>query len=275
MKHLSALALILGLGWPAYTLPAQAAEAQPAAMNLPRQLRDNGFPAQTASWTVISTRTEKNGRQTTSTGKFWISGDQYRMEGKDPQQDKTLVFIDNGRERYLYTPEEKKAIRWGPALDSLYAGLLNSDMVAESVRQVRHAKKLGSGTVDGKACDILAYPSTVKFMNTEVTSRVKTWVWKDKQFPLKSIVKTPPYTLQIALISTPVPASETTQVVKELVLDQPIPDSLFTLPPGTQVENPEDPSSLPRTGEKPGGVLEETGPDATPEENSGEVRRGF
>jgi hypothetical protein len=155
-----------------------------------------------------------------------------------------MAFLDDGQDVYMLNLDEKKAYKWGASVEKMFGNVLNSDMVAESARQRKAAKKLGSESVEGKPCDIYAYKSTTTFMDNAVTSDVKEWVWAKENFPLKSKVNTPQHTMKIVFMTTEVPASETVSVVKDLVLDKPVDDMLFTLPAGFKVETMEMPPAM-------------------------------
>lgn len=213
-----------------------AGYAGKSSKSIPEVLRQHGFKHQTASWTTVSTSKDSKGKVTKTTGKMWLKGNKYRLETKDKKQNKTTVFIDDGKERIVYMPEDKKAIKWSKEMESMYGGLMNSDVVAESARQRANAKKAGTGKVDGKKCTIYTYKSTLTYMNSKVTSDVKEWVWKKESIPLKSIVKTPKHKMQMGFMAVDVPASESTTEIKDIVLDKKIKDSLFTVPTGTKIE---------------------------------------
>jgi hypothetical protein len=140
--------------------------------------------------------------------------------------------------------DEKKAYKWGPSVEKMFGSVINGDMVAESARQRKSAKKLGSETVEGKPCDIYAYQSTVTFMDNAVTSNVKEWIWAKESFPIKNQTNTPKHTMKIVFMTTEVPASQSESVVKDLVLDKPVDESLFTLPAGIKVETMEMPAAM-------------------------------
>lgn len=218
--------------------------AAPAKKHIAQLMREHGFKHKTASWTTQTTQKDETGKTTNSEGKMWIDGDKYRMESKNQQDGKLMVMIDDGQEMYMYTPAERKAFKWGRAMESMYSGMLSGDLVAESARQRKTAKKIGSETVDGKPCDIYAYPQTVTFMQNQVTSDVKEWFWAAEKFPLKTVVKTPKYQMKMMFITTEMPASETTSVIKDLKFDQTFDASLFALPAGTKVETMEMPATV-------------------------------
>jgi hypothetical protein len=233
------LGVCLGLG-----AVAQAAKSakEPAAMKrIPKMMRENGFKHNTAAWTTVMTQTDENGKTSSTDAKMWISGDKYRMESKDKQNNKTMVFLDDGKDVYMINMDEKKAYKWGPSAESMFGQVMSSDMVAESARQRKTAKKLGKETVEGKPCDIYAYKSTVTFMNNSVSSDVKEWCWTKENFPIKNQIKTPKHQMKIVFMTTEVPATETVSVVKDLVLDKPVEDALFTVPAGVKVETLEVP----------------------------------
>jgi outer membrane lipoprotein-sorting protein len=241
IRSLTAVLLAAGLGI-ASLAPVARAEAK-KTRRIPQLMRENGFKHQTASWTTVTTQTDDQGKANVTEAKMWLSGDKYRMESKD-QKGKTMVFLDDGADVYLVNLDEKKAYKWGASVEKMFGNVLNSDMVAESARQRKAAKKQGSETVEGKPCDIYAYKSTATFMDNAVTSDVKEWVWAKEGFPLKSKVNTPKHTMKIVFMTTEVPAAETLSVVKDLALDKPVDGALFTLPAGVKVETMEMPASM-------------------------------
>jgi hypothetical protein len=205
-------------------------------------LQENGFKHKTAAWTSVSTATDENNKTTTSEGKVWLSGNKYRMEAKD-QKGKLNVFIQDGTDTFMVVPGEKKALRWGPGADKMFSGILSGDVVAESAKQRKQAKKIGSETLDGKLCAIYAYTSTVTVMENTVSSDVKEWNWTSEVFPIKSVVKTPKHKMKISFMTMDVPASETVTLIKDLVLDKPIDESLFQVPAGYKIETLDMPDS--------------------------------
>jgi outer membrane lipoprotein-sorting protein len=227
---------LLGMG----SLGAAAETAKKETKHISKLMRENGFKHATASWTVLTTQTDENNKVTKSESKMWLSGDKYRMEAQD-QKGKQMIYLDDGKEVYLCNPAEKKAFRWGPSVESMFGSIMSGDLVAESARQRKTAKKLGSETVEGKPCDIFAYRSTVTVMSNPVTSDVKEWCWSQEKFPIKSQIKTPKHTMKIVFMTTEVPASESVNLVKDLELDKSLDESLFTLPADLKVETLELP----------------------------------
>lgn len=243
IKVAAAAALAVCLSMSVVTQAAQSPKATKSAKRIPQLMREGGFKHNTASWTTVSTQTDDQGKAKTSEAKMWLSGDKYRMESKD-EKGKVMAFLDDGKDVYMLNVSEKKAYLWGPSVEKMFGNVLNSDMVAESARQRKAAKKVGSESVEGKPCDIYAYKSTVSFMDNAVTSDVKEWVWAKENFPLKSKVNTPKHAMKIVFMTTEVPASESVSVVKDLALDKPVDDALFTLPAGVKVETLEMPAGM-------------------------------
>jgi outer membrane lipoprotein-sorting protein len=243
-KWLAMFVLGLTLGLVQVGQAAKAAATDKAGHHsIVQTMRDNGFKHKTASWTTAMTVKDDTGKVTNSEAKMWLSGDKYRMANKD-QNGKSMIMIDDGKETYMLNPAEKTAYKWGPGVESMYSSVLASDVVAESARQRKHAKKIGSEAVDGKPCDIYAYKSSVTFMGSTVTSDVKEWTWTSEKFPLKTVAKTPKHQMKIVFMTTDVPASESTNVIKDLVFDGPIDEGLFTLPAGTKVETMDMPQGM-------------------------------
>ncbi len=262
LKRLFALLLGLGLlsgvgqtGW----------AAKSDSKSLVQNMRESGFSFKTASWTALSTQKDSRGKVTKSEVKIQISGDQYRLETKNPENGEKMVFIDTGKVKYMYMPDDKKALKLTPRMQEMYSGILSSDLVAESARQRKKAKKVGKGKVDGKPCTIYTYKSTLKMMGGTITSDVKEWVWNKKNFPLKSMVKTPKQKMNTGFSTVELPASETETVIKDLVLDKKIPASRFKLPAGTKIEEPEE-MDMPRGSGRPKMPPLPTGEDAPPPE---------
>jgi|GEM_PF-5408829 len=215
-------------------LALAAAAKEQSRKSIVLLMRENGCNHKSASWTSESVTVDENKKTTNSSGKVWLSGDKYRMETKD-QQGKKMIMLDDGKDLYMISVDEKKAYT-GEALDSMFGGVLASDMVSESVRQRKTAKKLGSETVEGKPCSIYQYKMKVKMMGNVTESDVKEWVWTAEGFPIKSVVKTPKHKMKIAFMSMDVPASETTSLVKDLELDKAVDDAMFQVPSGYKVE---------------------------------------
>lgn len=239
----------LALALAAPGLAAKTAKSEQAPhRSIPQIMREYGFKHKTANWTSVSTQKEENGKTSTSEAKVWISGDKYRMETKDKQNGKTMIMIDDGKQMIMVNSAEKKAFVWGPDAEAMFGSILNSDLVAESARQRKTAKKVGSEVLEGKPCAIYAYKSTLTVMNNTVSSDVKEWLWTAEQFPIKTVVNTPKYQMKIMFMTQDVPASETTNVVKDLVLDKPVDESLFSVPAGIKIETLDMPEGRPGMG---------------------------
>jgi outer membrane lipoprotein-sorting protein len=247
-------------------------EAAPAKKHIVQMMREHGFKHKTASWTTQTSQKDDTGKVVNSEGKMWIDGDKYRMESKNQQDGKQMVLLDDGQEMYMYTPADRKAIKWSKSMEAMYSGMMSSDIVAESARQRKTAKKVGAEAIDGKPCDIYVYKQTVTFMQNQVTSDVKEWFWAPEKFPIKTVVNTPKYQMKMMFISTDVPASETTSVIKDLKFDAPLDAGLFALPAGTKVETMEMPPAMGGGGEEaePPAKAGKAKPAAASEEGSEE-----
>jgi hypothetical protein len=235
MKHMQKSIVVLGAAL-LLAVPQMGWTATKAKKSVVQMMKEAGFKHKTAQWTMFSTTTSKDGKTHKSESKMWISGEKYRMQAKDQKSGETMVYIDDTKVKYMYMPDDKKAVKITPKVESMYSGYLDSDMVAQSARQRKTAKKVGSGKVDGKKCGIYTYKNTVTVMGNEVKSDVKEWVWKKENLPLKSIVKTKAYKMNMGYMSMDMPESETTTLIKDVVLDKPIKDSLFKIPAGTKIE---------------------------------------
>ncbi len=209
---------------------------QAKSKSIVQHMRDSGFKHKTASWTAKSTQKDEKGKVSKTESKIWISGDKYRMESKEQQSGKKTVFIDDGKVKYIYTPGEKKAMKLGTGMESMFGQMLSSDIFAESARNRKNAKPAGKGKVDGKKCTIFTYKSEITIMSNKISNDVKEWVWIKEDFPLKSIVKTPKQKMSMGMVTTEIPASETTTVIKKLAFNKTIAGNMFKLPKGTKIE---------------------------------------
>jgi outer membrane lipoprotein-sorting protein len=270
---LSALSLLLALGTSDLAAKNAGKAAKGEHQSIPQMMRAYGFKHKTANWISVSSTKDDAGKTTTSESKMWISGDKYRMETKDQQNGKRMVMIDDGQGMIMYQPDEKKAFRWGSAAESMFGSIMNSDVVAESARQRKTAKKVGGETVEGKPCDIYTYHSKLTVMGSVVQSEVKEWLWSAEKFTIKTVVNTPKHQMKIMFMTTDVPASETTTVIKDLVLDKPVDDSLFTVPADVKIEEMQAPPTMggQGRGESPqaSGGSEETPAQGGESEESG------
>ncbi|MCD4813704.1 hypothetical protein K8S19_08445 [bacterium] len=219
-----------------YLLTGFGSQVQAKTKSIGQIMRDAGFKHKNASWTAVSTHKDEKGKTDTTLSKIWFSGDKYRLEAVNAQDGKDVIFIDDGKMKYIYMPDEKKAIKITPDMESSYGQMMSADIIAESARQRKKAKKTGTGKVDGKKCTIYEYKTSLTVMNSTIKGDVKEWVWKKENFPLKSIMKTPRQKMDMGFMTTEMPAAETTTIIKDLKFGKKIKASMFVLPKGTKVE---------------------------------------
>jgi len=117
-------------------LALAAAAKEQSRKSIVQLMRENGFNHKSASWTSESVTVDENKKTTNSSGKVWLSGDKYRMETKD-QQGKKMIMLDDGKDLYMISVDEKKAYT-GAALDSMFGGVLASEGVGLDRRRLPH-----------------------------------------------------------------------------------------------------------------------------------------
>ena len=148
----------------------------------------------------------------TITSKVWIKGNNMRME-QIAEGEKMITLMKEGT-MYLYYPAQKMAMKMDISVGAGQGGQENPKDMMEYLKNIK-AKSLGQERIEGKLCSVyqITYPQT--------RARGKVWVWKEKKFPLKSVMTV---------------GSETiTTRYRNVQMGINIPDSLFELPPGTQI----------------------------------------
>lgn len=221
-------AATLGASW------CEAAKSQTISeKTMAQAMREQGFDYQHAQWTAQMTQTEESGKVTKTSSKIWIAGNKMRMETTDKKTGELAVMISDGKDEYMYSPKEKTATKMGAMMRGMMTGMLDSKAFKEAAERRKNAKKAGTETVSGKPCTIYAYQQTFGGL----TSDVKEWVWTGKNFPMKTVVKTPQQKMTIMGMTSTVPASTTETLVTDLVVNKPAAASLFQLPAGTKVQD--------------------------------------
>jgi len=150
--------------------------------------------------------------QGTMTSKVWIKGEKMRME-QIAEGEKMITLMKEGT-MYLYYPAQKMAMKMDISAGAGQGGQENPKDMMEYLKSVK-AKPLGQEKIEGKLCHVyqITYPQT--------GAKGKIWVWKGKNFPLKSVMTV---------------GSETiTTRYRNVQMDISIPNSYFELPPGTQI----------------------------------------
>ena len=123
------------------------------------------------------------------------------------QGETTIQIIDwAAEEMYMYMPSQNMAYRmdFSTAPESPLEGAEAMDEYDYNI--------IGTETYDGKVCLV------VEWVSEGITA--KSWVWKDKGFPIR--------------VETTSPQGETVIEYKNIDFSN-IPDSEFELPPGVQI----------------------------------------
>ena len=160
-------------------------------------------------------------RGETMTSKVWIKGEKMRME-QIAEGEKMIALLKEGT-MYLYYPAQKMAMKMDISAGAGQGGQENPKDMMEYLKSVK-AKPLGQEKIEGKLCNVyqITYSQTglpAKAL-AKAGAKSKIWVWKEKKFPLKSVM-----TLGSETITTR---------YRNVQMDISIPDSYFELPPGTQ-----------------------------------------
>lgn len=196
-------------------------------------MREQGFDFQHAQWTSLTTQTEDSGKVTKTSSKTWVSGDKMRMEMTDNKTGELMILLMDGKDEYMVNMKEKTATKMSAMMRGMMAGMMDSKAVKEAAERRKAAKPSGSETISGKPCTIYAYKQSF----SGLTSDIKEWVWTGKNFPMKTIVKTPQQKMTIMGMTSTVPGSTSETVVTDLVLNKPAAASMFQLPAGVKVQD--------------------------------------
>jgi len=148
----------------------------------------------------------------TMTSKVWIKGNNMRIEQTVGGQ-QMITLIKEGA-MYSYYPSQKMAMKMDASAKAGQEKQENPKDTVEYLKSIE-AKPLGQESIEGKLCDVyqITYPQT--------GTKGKIWVWKEKNFPLKSVMTVGGETL--------------TTEYRNVQMGISIPDSYFELPPGTQI----------------------------------------
>jgi outer membrane lipoprotein-sorting protein len=144
------------------------------------------------------------------TQKVWFKKDKIRTEMTVEGQ--TAILIANLAEGtiYQYMPSQNMAIK-------MQSDTKVPEAPTESVKEIEKYKPtiVGTEKIDGKDCLVVEY-------NTEGTN-IKSWIWKEKGFPLKMEMAT---------------TTGKTVIEYKNVEFVDIPDSMFELPAGVNIITP-------------------------------------
>ena len=149
------------------------------------------------------------------TSKVWVKGKKMRVE-QIARGTKVVTLMKKGNVHLYYYPSQKMAVKMYMPAGIIQRHQENPREMAEYLKSTK-AKPLGQEKIEGKLCDIyqVSYPQGI---------RGKVWIWRRKNFPLKLVVGNSGESITIEY--------------KNLQMSISIPDNLFELPPGTQIEDP-------------------------------------
>lgn len=152
------------------------------------------------------------------------------------------IILRNESGSYSYIPAQKMATKIPAAMDrpNLTRDLPRfMDFLNQNA-----GKKIGSETLEGKACDIY------QFTEPTLKRDAKAWVWTEKQFPLK--------------IEVPAPEGLTIVELSNIQFDPVISADQFKLPADVQIIDLEATQSVPTAslGEEPSSVPSGDAPSA-------------
>ena len=108
------------------------------------------------------------------TGKVSLKDELFRMETTANGQ--TAVVLHNREGTFTVMPSEGMAMK--TALHPGQGPVRGADNYAQYLQQ-HHAERIGSETIDGRACEIY------RFSDPEAGGMVTAWVWTEKMFPVR------------------------------------------------------------------------------------------
>jgi len=172
--------------------------------------------------TMSYDQTITSSRGATMTSKVWIKGNNMRME-QIADGEKMITLMKEGT-MYLYYPAQKMAMKMDISAGAGQGGQENPKDMMEYLKSIK-AKPLGQEKIEGKLCNVYQITYSQTGLPAEALAKAgvksKVWVWREKKFPLKSVMTV---------------GSETiTTRYRNVQMGINIPDSLFELPPGTQI----------------------------------------
>ena len=172
--------------------------------------------------TMSYDQTITSSRGEVMTSKVWIKGEKMRME-QVSEGEKMVTLMKEGTMYFCY-PAQKMAMKMDISAGAGQGGQGNPKDMMEYLKSIK-AKSLGQEKIEGKLCNVyqITYPQTGLPAEAlaKAGAKSKIWVWKEKKFPLKSVM-----TLGSETITTR---------YRNVQMDISIPDSYFELPPGTQI----------------------------------------
>ena len=144
-------------------------------------------------------------------GKVAVKDEMFRMEATVEGQ--TMVSLRNASGTYTYLPNEHMAMK-APKLNLSQQPIQHADRYQDYLKE-RHARKIGSETIDGHPCDVY------QFTDPSAPGMTTAWVWMEKSFPVK--------------VEVDGPEGKAVVEMSNIQLGAAIPDDVFQVPPGVPV----------------------------------------
>jgi len=137
----------------------------------------------------------------------WVKGNKMRTEITTGGQNTIMLMDIDAKTMYTYMPAQNMALKmtWNPTTTS---AVDDTEAISKYNPTI-----VGTDTIDGKKCTVVQY--TIEGQTT------KMWLWQDHGFPLR--------------VEATTPQGKTTMEYKNIQFND-IPDSLFTLPAGVQIQ---------------------------------------
>ena len=131
-----------------------------------------------------------------------------------------MISLVNGNDIFMFQPGATVGMKLDRATVRQQAkGIDNDDLIQQIQQWKARGRKIGSETLNGRACDIYEISETI---NGQAT-KGKVWLWTRNDFPLHTV-------LQIGSLATEMTMSE-------VELDVPVADELFQTPPNMQFQD--------------------------------------
>ncbi len=166
------------------------------------------FPFESGTFDLDITM-EVGGRKMQADGQGWYKKNKLRWDMVMTRQHISNLY--DGQRAYTILLDRGFALEIPPS---------QMRITAEGLPEYRKykGKQVGSEEIEGKMTDIYEYERPAQSSGRPLgsTDRVKDWIWRGKEFPLKSVVTSE--------------QGRNTTVVHNIVIDAAVSDSLFRLP---------------------------------------------
>jgi outer membrane lipoprotein-sorting protein len=152
------------------------------------------------------------------TAKVWMEGNKMRMEAT--AEGETMIIIVNELEAYMYNPEENMALKMDFS-DVPESTLEDIDSLMDYKPTV-----VGVDTVDGKLCTVVEYTYSSEISGDNYELKTKSWLWQKHGLPIRT-----------ETTSSFGGTSETTTTEMKNIDFGDIPNSMFELPAGVEIQD--------------------------------------